>query len=423
MGGSARKVVLAIDGGGTSTRSLAIDSSGMILGGGEGGPSNHILAPWDVVRASIEAAINGGVEQAGLTPDDVCCISLGTAGIGPNGEGKEVIEDLASEILPAEKVTATGDMVIAYHGAIMGDCGVVVNAGTGSVVYGVSPRGASRQVGGWGHVLGDEGSAYDIAVRALRAGARHFDGRGPFTTLVDRLPEALEVSDFIQVAFKIYGLEMSREDISALARVVGEEAKGGDAVSQQILRSAGEELALAVAVAIRELGLEEAAVPVSYIGSVFASGECIVRPFAEAVMMRCPRATVLPPKFPAVIGDAVSARHRAAAEVSGGHRGIHPRREGGGLAHLGTTADEYKELPRVAVTNRNLRLAAIVVAFGRRKAVSCRSLVCAGTVDPVPMRSNLLVVVCQRRRRKATWSGDSIPSCWRDSFFFSFQQR
>ena len=316
MGNSARKAVLAIDGGGTSTRSLAIDSSGAILGGGEGGPSNHILAPWDVVRASIEAAIHGGMAQAGLTPEEVCCISLGTAGIGPNGEGKEVIEDLTREILPVEKVTATGDMVIAYHGAIMGDRGVVANAGTGSVVYGVSPSGASRQVGGWGHVLGDEGSAYDIAVRALRAGARHFDGRGPFTTLVDRLPEALEVSDFIQVAFKIYGLDMSREEISALARVVGEEAQGGDAVSQQILRSAGEELALAVAVAIRELGLEETAVPVSYIGSVFASGECIVRPFAEAVLMRCPRATVLPPKFPAVIGAFILGAREAGWRIT-----------------------------------------------------------------------------------------------------------
>jgi len=305
MSGGGQNVILAIDGGGTSTRSLAIDSNGAVMGRGEGGPSNHILAPWDVVRASIEAAIHGACKEAGLKAGDVGCISLGTAGIGPNGEGKEVIEDLAREILPADKVMATGDMVIAFHGAVMGDFGVVVNAGTGSVVYGVSPRGASRQVGGWGHILGDEGSAYDIAVRALRAGARHFDGRGPFTTLVDRIPEALEVSDYIQVAFKIYGLNMSREEISVLARAVDEEAKKGDVISRQILRSAGEELALAVAVAIRELGMEEMTVPVSYIGSVFDSGERIVRPFAETIMMRYPRAVVLPPKFPAVIGAFV----------------------------------------------------------------------------------------------------------------------
>ncbi|UCD57347.1 MAG: hypothetical protein JSV16_16325 [Candidatus Hydrogenedentota bacterium] len=205
-GGNVQKVVLAIDGGGTSTTCLAVDSDGVIRGRGRGGPSNHILAPWDVVRTSIGDAIHGTLEEAKLKPESVCCISLGTAGIGPGGEGKEAIEGLVREILPAEKVTATGDMVIAFHGAVMGDYGVVANAGTGSVVYGVSPSTASRQVGGWGHILGDEGSAYDIAIKGLRAGARHFDGRGPYTTLVDRMPEALEVSDYIQLAFKVYGL-------------------------------------------------------------------------------------------------------------------------------------------------------------------------------------------------------------------------
>lgn len=302
MADNSENVILAIDGGGTTTRCLAIDSTGVICGEGKGGPSNHILAPLDVVRKSLNDAIHEAIERSGLKPKQVCCISLGTAGIGPNGEGKEVIEDLVQEILPAEKVTATGDMVIAFHGSILGSHGVIANAGTGSVVYGVSPSGASRQVGGWGHILGDEGSAYDIAIRGLRAGARHFDGRGEFTTLVDLIPQALDVSDYIQVAFKMYGLNMSREEIAALARVVDSAARDGDGISRQILRSAGEELALGVIVAIRELGMEDVSLPVSYIGSVFDSGELIIRPFAEAITIKYPRAQVLPPKFPSVVG-------------------------------------------------------------------------------------------------------------------------
>lgn len=299
------EIILAVDGGGTTTRCLAIDTSGAIRGIGTGGPSNHILAPLEVVRASLEDAIRSALHTGNLTPSDVCCISLGTAGIGPNGEGKEIIEDLARKIVPADTITATGDMVIAFHGAIMGDHGVVANAGTGSVIYGVSPSGASRQVGGWGHVLGDEGSAYDIAIQGLRAGARHFDGRGPFTKLVDLIPHALDMSDYIQVALKIYGLNMPREDIAALARTVAEAARAGDPISLDILRRAGEELALGVTVAIRELGMEDLSVPVSYVGSVFDSGELILRPFAEAILLKYPHATVLPPKFPAVIGAFV----------------------------------------------------------------------------------------------------------------------
>ncbi|MBI4832484.1 MAG: hypothetical protein HY801_13240 [Candidatus Lindowbacteria bacterium] len=310
------EIVLAVDGGGTTTRCLAIGESGAVRGSGSGGPSNHILAPLDVVRASLEDAIRGALETDGLKPEDVSCVSLGTAGIGPNGEGKEIIEDLAREIVPADKIIATGDMVIAFHGALMNDHGVVANAGTGSVVYGVSPSGASRQVGGWGHVLGDEGSAYDIAIQGLRAGARHFDGRGPFTTLVDLIPQALDMSDYIQVALKIYGLNMPREEIAALARTVAEAARAGDAISLEILRRAGEELALGVMVAIRELGMQEIAAPVSYVGSVFDSGELIIRPFAEAILLKYPRATVLPPRFPAVIGAFVLGAKEAGWSIT-----------------------------------------------------------------------------------------------------------
>lgn len=302
MANTAKEIVLAIDGGGTTTRCIAIDSDGFIRGTGSGGPSNHILSPLDVVNASIRQAIEETLRTARIGPQAVGCISLGTAGIGPNGEGKEVIEDIAREVLPAETILATGDMVIAFHGAILEGYGVVANAGTGSVVYGVSPAGANRQVGGWGHILGDEGSAYAVALEGLRAGARHFDGRGEFTTLVDRIPEALDVSDYIQVALKIYGLNMAREEIAALARTVDAAARNGDTVSRRILCTAGEELALGVIVAVRELGMEDIDLPVSYIGSVFDSGELIVRPFTEAILLRYPLARVLPPKFPAVVG-------------------------------------------------------------------------------------------------------------------------
>ena len=316
MSDRANGIILAIDGGGTTTRCLAIDSDGIIRGSARGGPSNHILSPWDTVRESIEKAIHGALKDASIEAKDVACISLGTAGIGPDGEGKEEIEDLAREILPVDKATATGDMVIAFHGAIMEDCGVVANAGTGSVIYGRSAAGAYRQVGGWGHVLGDEGSAHDIAIGGLRAAARFLDGRGESTTLVDLIPQALDVSDMLQVAFKVYGLNMSREDIAGLARIVAEAAASGDEVSRQILHIAAEELALAVTVAIRELGLDERQIRVSYIGSVFDSGGLVIRPFAEAVTMEYPQVTVLPPKFPAVIGAFILGAKEAGWSVS-----------------------------------------------------------------------------------------------------------
>jgi hypothetical protein len=74
---------------------------------------------------------------------------------------------------------------------------------------------------------------------------------------------------------------------------------------------------LGVIVAIRELGMEEIDLPVSYIGSVFDSGELIVRPFAEAIMAKCPRARVLPPKFPSVVGAFVLGAKEIGWPISG----------------------------------------------------------------------------------------------------------
>ncbi|UCD57346.1 MAG: hypothetical protein JSV16_16320 [Candidatus Hydrogenedentota bacterium] len=97
---------------------------------------------------------------------------------------------------------------------------------------------------------------------------------------------------------------------------MAEAARKGDLISQQILHAAGEELALGVIVAIRELGMEEMSVPVSYIGSVFDSGELVVRPFAEAIGMKYPRSRVLPPKFPAVIGAFLLGAKEAGWHIS-----------------------------------------------------------------------------------------------------------
>ena len=81
MPDGSENIILAIDGGGTTTRCLAIDTGGVILGSGEGGPSNHILSPWETVRESIGKVINGALEDASVGPERVACISLGTAGL------------------------------------------------------------------------------------------------------------------------------------------------------------------------------------------------------------------------------------------------------------------------------------------------------------------------------------------------------
>src|SRR5512139_16713 len=177
------QLVLAIDAGGTSTRTLVVRTDGTVLGRGRGGPGNHILSGWEAARASIRQAVEQACAAAHVSPAMIPCAVAGSAGVGPDGEGSDIVESLLAELVPRARVQAVGDMVTAFWGALDTDFGVVVASETGSVCYGRNPSGVTRQVGGWGQVMGDEGSAFDIAVRALRAGAQATDGRAAPTVL------------------------------------------------------------------------------------------------------------------------------------------------------------------------------------------------------------------------------------------------
>lgn len=299
---SANDIILVLDAGGSSTRSLLLRRDGTVIGRGRGGPGNHILSGWDTARASVGDAIAQACAAAPGARDAVSLAIAGSAGVGANGEGAEVVEALLRELLPHAQVSAVGDMVAAFWGALPTDVGVVVAAGTGSVCFGRNHAGMTRQVGGWGHIMGDEGSAYDIAVRALRAGARATDGRGAATSLSERLTAAVGVNDFIGVAFRVYGEPMSRDEIANLAKIVADAATDGDAVAQEILADAGRELGLAAVTAVRALDLNATPVSVAYAGAVFDAGDVVVAPFRRTVSAACPLAQVTAAEFPPIVG-------------------------------------------------------------------------------------------------------------------------
>jgi N-acetylglucosamine kinase-like BadF-type ATPase len=299
---SQDQLILAIDAGGTSTRALVTAANGTVLGHGRGGPANHILSGWDTARASIIAAITQTCSAAGIQLPEVTCAAAGSAGVGPNGEGCEIVESLLAEMLPRARVRAVGDMVAAFWGALAGDSGVVVAAGTGSVCYGRSPNGNTCQVGGWGHIMGDEGSAYDIAVRALRAGAQATDGRGPQTALAERLATALAAGNLVEVAVRVYGEPMTRQSIARLATTVYETAAAGDPVARALLTEAGIDLGRCALAALRALGLVGHATTVAYTGAVFDAGAFIADAFRNAITSACPSVCIVPAEFPPVVG-------------------------------------------------------------------------------------------------------------------------
>ena len=244
-----QKYVLGIDGGGTKTTGLLADQAGHILAKAESGASNyHAVGEeqtkqvlFDVV-SQLLAGTNSALESC------TCC--LGLAGVASSVDRK-VVGRICTEIGLPENRILTHDAQIALVGGAEELSGVIIIAGTGSIVYGIDAAGREAQAGGWGHLLGDEGSGYDIARRALQAVSRAADGRGVPTQLSSLMLEELKFSQPRNLIPWIHSV--SKDKVAQLASAVFDAANANDSVAQGILDEAVDELVLAASVVIDKL--------------------------------------------------------------------------------------------------------------------------------------------------------------------------
>ena len=295
------EIILAIDGGGSRTRCLAIDRRGQVVSKGESGPSNHLLVARDVVKRSLAEAIDQTLTLGRLNRDDIICLSAGLAGVDFDGADAPVMEELLRELGFAHAVIS-GDMVIAHAGALGMHEGVIALAGTGSAILGIGSGGKRVKVGGWGPVYGDEGSAYRIGQMSLRAAAREYDGRGPETSLTEALLKGLGLHEFRETVSRVYVEGIEPREIAALSSVAYEAAVAGDEVARAIFLEAGEELAESVAAAIRQLDFTGTEILVSYQGSVLEACALVRERFGDALRDGFSNITIVPPRFEPVMG-------------------------------------------------------------------------------------------------------------------------
>ncbi|HEX8351835.1 MAG TPA: BadF/BadG/BcrA/BcrD ATPase family protein, partial [Pyrinomonadaceae bacterium] len=179
----ARQLVLGVDGGGSKTRAVVSDGGGEVLGEGLAGPSNPLrVGVGDAVNAIRDAA-DRACAEAGVRRVEVVAAEVGLAGVR-RADIRERMRAAVAE-LGIKTVEVVTDADIALYGATEGKPGLVIIAGTGSVCCGVNARGRRACAGGWGPVVGDEGSGSWIARRALQAVAHATDGRGRKTALVE----------------------------------------------------------------------------------------------------------------------------------------------------------------------------------------------------------------------------------------------
>ena len=287
--------VIGIDGGGSGVRVVVTTPDLTVLGSAEGASANPNSAGREAAAQAIQQTIHAALASANLTAGDVSAVATGIAGTVTL---RDWVRQTVSVVLPDAAIHVATDFEIALVGANGERRGILILSGTGSVAFGVNAAGESLQVGGWGYLLGDEGSGYLLGLQALQAIVRAADGRGQPTRLTDAILQALNLSEPSDLIQWIYSTTRTR-DVARLAPLVL--AAADDPAAQAIITECVRELALMAHTVAHRLQIEHPAY--AFAGGLLSKANPVSKGLCAALGI-----PVLPvPKYPPVIGAALLA--------------------------------------------------------------------------------------------------------------------
>jgi len=245
--------VLGIDVGGTKTVCMLADDAERVIAEGREDGANLQGAGELALENVLHSVMEKTLEGTGVVPSAIC---LGIAGVDRAAD-EAVVRSIMRRIGYKARILVVNDALIALQAGIDDAAGIVIVSGTGSIAYGRNEHGEAARAGGWGHVLGDEGSGYWIGRLALRAVVRHADGRGRVTSLTPRLLAHFAVERAAELIHKVYHDELNPRSIAAVATYVQHARDEGDAVAANILNRAADELMTAAAAVMTRLDLSD----------------------------------------------------------------------------------------------------------------------------------------------------------------------
>jgi N-acetylglucosamine kinase-like BadF-type ATPase len=257
--------VLGIDAGGTKTVCYLADGQGRVLGEARGGGAN-LQSEGEL---GVEKVLHAVMDQATAGQDrEVDAICLGMAGFDRHGDDL-VVRAIMRRISARARVVVVNDALVALVAGVGEAPGIVIICGTGSIAYGRNAQNRAARAGGWGYILGDEGSGYWIGCRALRAVARAADGRGPATALTSRVLDHFGVARPADLVTEVYDRQLRHHALAQLARLVQLARDEGDEVATQILEAAAHELVRAGRSVIEQLAMAEETMEFVLAGGIF----------------------------------------------------------------------------------------------------------------------------------------------------------
>ena len=307
-------IVVGIDGGGSKTHAIVADESGTSLGEATG-PGSAVKPGEEEASADVIAqVVRDALEKARLTDVTPRVICVGVAGAGRENAKQALWQALVARDV-ASDVIVHPDFGIALDDAFGDGPGVLLIAGTGSAAFGRSPAGSSGRCGGWGPVIGDEGSGTWIGKRALSIVSAASDGRESQTALTGAILTAAEVNEVSELI--PWAASATREQLASLAPVVFTVADGGDLRANALISLAVEELMLHIRALAQSLfGDERAAVPVALAGGLMNKGTTLRKRLEHRLRVAVPGAQIKSSPIVPARGAVRGALRLIGAEVS-----------------------------------------------------------------------------------------------------------
>jgi N-acetylglucosamine kinase-like BadF-type ATPase len=279
--------VLGVDAGATKTECLLADENGAILAKARGSGANFQLFTEDEVAFALADLVRQVLPGQRAVADVLC--------VGMAGAGRErdflVMRRILERLGAARENIVTHDALIALVAGASERYGVVLIVGTGAAAFGVDRGGREARAGGWGPLLGDEGSAYWMGLRALRAVMRAYDGRAAKTLLERPILSRLGIGEVEAMVHRVYR-ELAREEIAALAPLVQQAADLGDGEAQSIIDEAVREFVRAVESVIGRLDLAGKSFPLVLSGGLWKAVPVLTQDFEKIIRKVAPWAEV-----------------------------------------------------------------------------------------------------------------------------------
>lgn len=303
--------VIGIDGGGTKTIGIIVNQDGYIFAQVTVGPTNPTSVGMEKAKERLNALITSLQRQHQQAFSKTEAVFAGLAGTG-EASLKAELTAFVRQVFPSHiHVEVDNDAIIALYSGTFGQAGVVQIAGTGSITYGENQDGLRDRVGGWGYLLGDEGSGYAIGRAGVHSALQAFDGVGESTKLTSLLSTHFNTADPKSFIPTIYGTT-PRQTIASLSRYVIQAADAHDEVALRIIETESNKLGIRIYTLIKRLNFKEVEfVPIVLTGGIMNRADLFTPHISSTLnALSPPPFNFVQPSLPPVAGAAIAALSR-----------------------------------------------------------------------------------------------------------------